>query len=207
MTDSPHDAAAGVRLAIVYYSRYGTNHQMAEAAAEAALGAGAAVRLRRVRETAPDDVVASQDAWAAQAERAKHVAEATSDDMEWANAYLLAAPTRYGVPASQLLAFVDTLGPLWMQGKLAGKAAGAMSSAQNAHGGQESTVRALNALFCHWGCVIVPPGYTDAAVFGAGGNPYGVTVTANGEPVPEPVRDAIRHQVRRLVTVAARLAD
>ncbi len=30
-----------VRLAIVYYSTYGTNHQMAEVAAEAARAAGA----------------------------------------------------------------------------------------------------------------------------------------------------------------------
>ena len=34
-----------VKLAIVYYSTYGTNHQMAEIAAEAARAAGAEVRL------------------------------------------------------------------------------------------------------------------------------------------------------------------
>ena len=41
-----------VRLAIVYYSTYGTNHRMAEIAAEAARAAGAEVRLRKVREAA-----------------------------------------------------------------------------------------------------------------------------------------------------------
>ncbi|MDQ3388771.1 MAG: NAD(P)H:quinone oxidoreductase, type IV, partial [Gemmatimonadota bacterium] len=43
-----------VKLSIIYYSTYGTNHQMAETAAEAAKAAGAEVRLRRVRETAPE---------------------------------------------------------------------------------------------------------------------------------------------------------
>ena len=43
-----------VRLAIVYYRTDGTNHQTATLAAEAATAAGAEVRLRKVRETAPE---------------------------------------------------------------------------------------------------------------------------------------------------------
>ncbi|HKP74818.1 MAG TPA: hypothetical protein VJT67_04710, partial [Longimicrobiaceae bacterium] len=61
-----------VRLLIVYYSTYGTNHQMAETAAEAARDAGAEVRLAKCRETAPEGVVNGQDAWRAQAERTAH---------------------------------------------------------------------------------------------------------------------------------------
>ena len=56
-----------VKLAVVYYSTYGTNHKLAETAAEAAREAGAEVRLRKVRETAPREVVEAQEAWAAQA--------------------------------------------------------------------------------------------------------------------------------------------
>lgn len=195
-----------VRLTIVYYSSYGTNHQMAEIAAEAAREAGAEVRVRKARETAPEGVVNGQDAWRAQAERTAHIAEATLDDLEWANAYLLSAPTRYGTAASQMRAFIDQTGPLWSTGKLANKAASAMSSAQNPHGGQETTVKTLNDTFAHWGCILVPPGYTDPITFQSGGNPYGVTVTANGQPMPEPVKQAIRHQSRRLVEFAAKLA-
>lgn len=197
---------ATVRLAIVYYSTYGTNHQMAQIAAEAAEAAGAEVRLRKVRETAPEGVVAGQDPWKAQVERSASIPEATPEDMEWANAYLFSSPTRYGAAASQMRAFIDTLGPLWAQGKLANKAASAMSSAQNPHGGQETTVQSLNNMFCHFGCIIVPPGYTDPITFQSGGNPYGVTVTANGQPIPEAVQQAIRHQATRLVQFAAKIA-
>ena len=56
---------SNVKLAIVYYSIYGTNHRMAEIAAEAARAAGAEVRVLRVAETAPAEVVASQVAWKA----------------------------------------------------------------------------------------------------------------------------------------------
>ena len=197
---------SNVRLGVIYYSTYGTNHQMAEVAAEAARTAGAEVRLRKVRETAPEGVVAGQDAWRAQAERTASVPEVSHDDMEWANAYLFSAPTRYGVSASQLRAFIDTLGPLWLQGKLANKAVSAMSSAQNAHGGQESTILGLYTTMMHWGAVIVAPGYTDPSLFAAGGNPYGTSVTATGQPLTEESKAAIRHQTRRLVEMAEKLA-
>jgi len=198
--------STNVRLAVIYYSTYGTNHQMAETAAQAARDAGAEVRLRKVRETAPEGVVAGQDAWRAQAERTADVPEASPDDMEWANAYLFSAPTRYGVSASQMRAFIDTLGPLWMKGALANKAVSAMTSAQNPHGGQESTILGLYTTMMHWGAVIVAPGYTDPSLFAAGGNPYGVSVSATGGPITDEAKAAIRHQARRLVEMAARIA-
>ncbi len=197
---------SNVRLAIVYYSTYGTNHQMAAIAEEAATAAGAEVRLRKAKETVPEGIVNGQDPWRAQAERTAHIPEATLDDLEWANAYLFSAPTRYGAVASQMRVFIDQTGPLWGTGKLANKAASAMSSAQNPHGGQETTVQALNNMFCHWGAIIVPPGYTDPITFQSGGNPYGVTVTANGQPLPDEIKEAIRHQARRLVEFAGKIA-
>jgi NAD(P)H dehydrogenase (quinone) len=197
---------SNVRLAIIYYSTYGTNYQMAETAAETAREVGAEVRLLKVRETAPEGVVAGQEAWRAQVARTAHIPEVTAADMEWANAYLFSAPTRYGVSPSQLRAFIDTLGPLWMQGKLANKAVSAMTSAQNPHGGQESTILSLYTTMMHWGAIIVAPGYTDPALFAAGGNPYGTSVTAAGGAVGDEAKAAIRHQARRLVEFAEKLA-
>ncbi|MCC6007627.1 MAG: NAD(P)H:quinone oxidoreductase [Rhodobacteraceae bacterium] len=194
-----------VRLAIVFYSTYGTNHQMAEIAAEAARAAGAEVRLLRVAETAPDEVVAAQEAWAAQVGKAESLPAATPADMEWANAYLFSTPTRFGGAASQMRAFIDTLGGQWFAGALANKAVSAMSSAQNPHGGQEATLLGLYTTFMHWGAVIVAPGYTDPSVFEAGGNPYGYSHT-QGQDLGDAARAAIAHQARRLVTMAGKLA-
>jgi NAD(P)H dehydrogenase (quinone) len=194
-----------VRLAVIYYSTYGTNHQMAEVAAEAARATGAEVRLLRVRETAPREVVEKQRKWREQLASTAHIPEVSTDDMEWANAYLFSCPTRYGVSASQLRAFIDTLGPLWSEGKLANKAVSAMTSASNAHGGQETTLLGLYTTMMHWGAILVPPGYTDPAVSAAGGNPYGTTVTAGGDELTEETKAAIRHQTVRLIEVAERL--
>lgn len=194
-----------VKLAIIYYSTYGTNYQMASIAAEAARAAGAEVRLLKVAETAPAEVVAGQDAWKAQADRTADIPTATPADMEWANAYLFSAPTRFGVMASQMRAFIDTLGGVWAKGGLANKAISAMSSAQNAHGGQEATILSFYTTAYHWGSVVVAPGFTGQAIFKTGGNPYGYSHT-QGVEFSDEVKASIGHQARRLVDFAARIA-
>ncbi|HLR12458.1 MAG TPA: NAD(P)H:quinone oxidoreductase [Burkholderiaceae bacterium] len=194
-----------VKLAVIYYSTYGTNHQMASIAAEAAREAGAEVRLLKAPETAPQAVVDGQKAWKAQANKTADVPEVTVEDMQWANAYLVSAPTRYGVQASQMRAFIDTLGGIWAKGGLADKAVSAMTSAQNVHGGQESTLLSFYTTIMHWGGIIVTPGYTDEAIFKVGGNPYGYSHTQGAE-FDADARAAISHQARRLVEVAGKLS-
>ena len=192
------------RIAIVFYSTYGTNHQVALAAAEAAKAAGAEVRLRRIAETAPADVVAGQEAWKAQLDKVQDIPEVSHDDMEWANGYFFISPTRYGAVASQMRAFIDTLGGLWFAGKLANKTFTAATSAQNTHGGQESTILGLYTTAMHWGAVIVAPGFTDPAVAEAGGNPYGFSTNAGA--LDDKGRAAVAHQAKRLVEMTAKLA-
>jgi NAD(P)H dehydrogenase (quinone) len=192
------------RIAIVFYSTYGTNHQVALAAAEAAKAAGAEVRLRRIAETAPADVVAGQEAWKAQLDKVQDIPEVSHDDMEWANGYFFISPTRYGAVASQMRAFIDTLGGLWFAGKLANKTFTAATSAQNTHVGQESTLLGLYTTAMHWGAVIVAPGFTDPAIFEAGGNPYGFSTNAGA--LDDKGRAAVAHQAKRLVEMTAKLA-
>jgi NAD(P)H dehydrogenase (quinone) len=177
---------------------------MARIAAEAAEAAGAEVRLRRVAETAPAEVVNGQDAWKATLDKMQDIPVATPDDMEWANAYLFSAPTRFGQAPSQMRAFIDTLGGIWGKGGLANKAVSAMTSAQNAHGGQEATLLSFYTTVMHWGGIIVAPGYTDGVLFKTGGNPYGYSHTQGAE-FTDDVKSAIGHQARRLVEIAAKL--
>lgn len=193
-----------VKLAIIYYSTYGTNHQMAQIAAEAARQAGAEVRLLKVAETAPQQVVDGQEAWKAQQDKTADIPTASAQDMEWADAYLVSAPTRFGVMASQMRAFIDTLGGTWSKGGLANKAISAMTSAQNAHGGQETTLLSFYVTAMHWGAIVVAPGYTDTVIFKTGGNPYGYTHTQGAE-FDDDAKAAIGHQARRLVEVATKL--
>ena len=99
--------------------------------------------------------------------------------------------------------FLDTTGGLWFNGKLANKVVSAMTSAQNAHGGQEATLLSLYTTMYHWGAIVATPGYTDPAIFGAGGNPYGTSVTVDQDgKMIEDVQAAVKHQAKRTVTVA-----
>ncbi len=194
---------SNVKLAVIYYSSTGTNYEMAKAAAEGARAAGAEGKVLRVQELAPEAAIASNPAWKAHVEATKEVPVATLADLEWADAIIFSTPTRFGNMASQMKQFLDTTGGLWFQGKLANKVVSAMTSASNAHGGNEATILSLYTTMYHWGAIVVAPGFTDQAIFQAGGNPYGTSAIAkeNGA-VDDSVLEAAKHQAKRMVTVA-----
>jgi NAD(P)H dehydrogenase (quinone) len=193
-----------VNVAIIYYSATGTVHTLARAAADGAEKAGAHVRLRKVAETAPPQAINARPEWAQHIQDTAGVAEASLDDLEWADAVLFGTPTRFGNPASALRAFIETTGALWYHGKLADKVYSAFTSSNTAHGGQESTILALGNTFYHWGGIIVPPGYTDPIQFQTG-NPYGTSHVVGAGPPGDVVLEAARYQARRVVDIAAAL--
>src|SRR5690348_7118955 len=199
----------GTRILVTYYSATGSVHRLAKAVQDGAETAGAEVRLRRVAELAPPEAIASNAAWAQhKTETDDEVDEVSLDDLEWADGYAFGTPTRYGAPAAQLKQFIDTAGGLWQEGKLADKPVTTFVSSAERHGGQEATILSLNNVFYHWGCVIVPLGYTDDVVYAAGGNPYGTSWPA-GFPstMPDEATLACAHyQGRRLARFAQVLA-
>ncbi|MDY0324071.1 MAG: NAD(P)H:quinone oxidoreductase [Candidatus Carbobacillus sp.] len=193
-----------IKLAIVYYSSTGTNYQLAQWAAQAGREAGAEVKVLKVPELAPPTVIEQNSAWKAHLEATRDVPTVSIEDLEWADAILFSTPTRFGNMASQMKQFLDTTGGLWARGKTVNKVVSAMTSAQNPHGGQEATLLSLYTTMYHWGAIVVTPGYTDASVFMAGGNPYGTSVTVNQEgKMIEEVEPAVKHQTKRLLTVAS----
>jgi len=194
-------------VTIVYYSSTGHTWQIARAVEEGARAAGAETRLRKVRELAGVEAIAAKPAWKEHLEATRDVPEATPDDLEWADGFVFGTPTRFGLPTAQLKQFIDTLGPLWSQGKLQDKAAAAFTGAGNVHGGQEATLLALHNVFYHWGSIIVPVGYTDKLLYAAGGNPYGVSFTdGRGKGLPEEKLAAARFQGQRVSRFASVLA-
>ncbi|MDG4796838.1 NAD(P)H:quinone oxidoreductase [Micromonospora sp. WMMD1082] len=176
--------AAQVKVAVIYYSATGITYQMAQAACEAAGDAGAEVRLRKVRELAPDEAIRSNSGWQAHRLETQNVDEAEPDDLAWADVVIFGSPTRFGLVTAQLKQFIDTTGPLWENGVLADKVYSAFTSTATEHGGQESTLLSLFHVFYHWGGIVVAPGYTEPSQFTAG-NPYGASHTSNnGETAP-----------------------
>lgn len=202
-TKKENENMSKTKLAVIFYSMGGTNHQLAKWAEEGAQESGAEVRLLKVEELAPESVVQANEVWKATTEAIKDVPVATSADIEWADGIIFSVPTRFGNMPSQMKQFLDMQGGIWANGKTVNKVVSAMSSAQNPHGGQEATILSLYTSMMHWGAIIAAPGYSDPVLFGAGGNPYGVSVTVGQDgKMVEDVSDAVKYQAKRTVQVS-----
>jgi NAD(P)H dehydrogenase (quinone) len=197
-----------VKLGIFYYSSTGTNYQLAKWAEEGAKEVGAEVKVLKMKELAPQEAIDQNPGWKKHVEEAKHVPEATTDDLEWADGIIFSIPTRFGNVPAQAKQFLDMAGGLWAQGKTVNKVVSAMSSAQNPHGGQEATILNLYTSMFHWGAIIAAPGYTDPVTFEAGGNPYGTTVTVDQDGnMIENVEKAVKHQAKRTLEITEKISS
>lgn len=193
------------KVAVIYYSATGNVYKLAQAIRKGAEEAGAEVKFRKVHELAPEEAIKSNQGWYDHHLETQDVQEAELDDLDWADAYIFGTPTRFGNVSAQLKQFIDTAGGLWFEGKLADKVVGGFTSAQNAHGGQESTLLSMYNVFMHWGSIIVPTGYTSGEVFAAGGNPYGTSSNGSEDGPSEEELAAARYQGRRIAEKAGAL--
>ena len=193
------------RIAVIYYSATGNVHGLAQAVAEGAREQGADVRLRHVEELASEQLISQNQYWGRHRSQVAEEPVATLDDLEWSDGVAFGTPTRFGNVSAQLKQFIDQAGRLWQEGKLADKVATSFTSSQTTHGGQESTILALNNTLYHWGMLILPLGYTVHEVFAAGGNPYGSSFVS-GHTVTGPDDESLalaRYQGQRLARYAA----
>jgi NAD(P)H dehydrogenase (quinone) len=197
------------KLAVIYYSATGHGTSMANRVASASEAAGAEVRIRPVAESRDPESFAHNPAWTANYRATKDLPHASSDDIVWADAVIFGSPTRFGSVASQLRDYLDSLGGLWAEGKLADKVYAAFTSTNTAHGGQETTLLTLYVTLMHFGGIIVPPGYTDPLKF-VDGNPYGVSLIATHDNISEfdeATNNALDHLAQRVVAVTDRLTN
>jgi NAD(P)H dehydrogenase (quinone) len=200
---------SGARVAVIYYSATGNVHRLAHALAEGARAETAEVRLRHVEEFASELLISQNQYWGRHRAEVEDEPVATLDDLEWADGVAFGTPTRFGNVAAQLKQYMDQAGGLWQEGKLADRVGTSFTASMTAHGGQESTILALNNTLYHWGMLILPLGYTVSEVFAAGGNPYGTSYTS-GKSVDGPDAKALaaaRYQGQRLARYAAVIAS
>lgn len=193
------------RIAVIYYSATGNVHALARAVADGAADEGADIRLRHVAELAPEQVISFTQHWGRHRSELGDQPDASVVDLEWADGIAFGTPTRFGNVAAQLKVFLDLAGELWEQGALVDKVATSFTASQTEHGGQETTILALNNTFYHWGAIVLPLGYTVHEAFNAGGNPYGASYTSDhhldGKP-DEITLTVARAQGARLARVA-----
>ncbi len=195
------------KVLVLYYSSYGHLETMANAVAEGARAAGAAVDVKRVPETAPPEV-----AKAAHFKLDQAAPVAAIDDLAGYDAVIIGCPTRFGRMASQMAAFLDQAGGLWMRGALNGKVGGAFTSTATQHGGQEVTLFSIITNLLHFGMTVVGLPYSHQGQMTldeiVGGSPYGATTIAGGTGQRQPSAIDLagaRHQGMLIAQTAAKL--
>jgi NAD(P)H dehydrogenase (quinone) len=197
------------RIGVIYYSATGNVHALARAVAQGAADEGADVRLRPVAELPPEMQISFKQRWGRHRTDLEDQPNASLEDLEWADGIAFGTPTRFGNVAAQLKAFLDLAGELWERGVLVDKVATSFTASQTEHGGQESTILALNNTFYHWGAIVLPLGYTVHEAFNGGGNPYGASYTSDHRVDGQPDETTLlvaRAQGARLARVTAAIA-
>ena len=195
------------KVLVLYYSSYGHIEQMAKAVAEGVRESGATVDIKRVPETAPLEV-----AQAAHFKLDQEAPIAKIEDLADYDAVILGIPTRFGRMPSQLAAFLDQAGGLWLSGKLNGKVGSVFGSTATQHGGQETTLFSGITNLLHFGMVIVGLPYSYQGQMGMteihGLSPYGATTIAAGDGSRQPTQvelDGARFQGRLVGETANKL--
>jgi len=198
------------KVLVLYYSSYGHVELLAQAVAQGARDAGAAVvDVKRVPETVPESVAKSAHFKLVQSAPVATVAELESYD-----AIIVGTPTRYGRLSSQMAAFLDQTGGLWARGALHGKVGAAFTSTATQHGGQEQTLFSVITNLLHLGMVIVGLPYSHSGQTSiteiVGGSPYGASTVAGGDGSRMPSEidlEGARHQGALVAKTAMKLFD
>jgi NAD(P)H dehydrogenase (quinone) len=195
------------KILVLYYSTYGHIETMAEAVAEGARSTGAIVDVKRVPETVPEESAVRNHFKIDQ-----KAPIATVADLENYDAIIVGTGTRFGRISSQMAAFLDQAGGLWMRGALYGKVGAAFTSSATQHGGQEMTLFSIITNLLHFGMTIVGLPYSfqgqmrnDEVV---GGSPYGATTIANGDGSRQPSEtelEGAKFQGRHVAEITAKL--
>lgn len=203
-----------MKIFIVYYSMYGHIHRMADAVCDGAKEiSGAEVRMYRVPETLPGDVLEKMGAVEAQ-KSFSHITICQPEDLASADAIIFGTPTRYGNMCGQMRQFLDATGSLWARGAFVGKVGSVFTSSATQHGGQESTLLGFHVNLLHFGMVVVGLPYSFDGQTRidemTGGSPYGASTIAGmkGERMPsENELKAARFQGRHVASITTKLVQ
>jgi len=194
-----------MEILVLYYSRHGAVHGMANLVARGIESAPPArARLRTVPavstvvEASADSIPDSGDPYV------EH------DDLRECAGLALGSPTRFGNMAAPLKYFLDSTAGLWLPGDLSDKPAAVFTSTGSMHGGQETTLISMMLPLLHHGMLMVGLPYTEAGLnrTRTGGTPYGASHlagTRNEMPISDDESELCIALGRRLAETALKL--
>jgi NAD(P)H dehydrogenase (quinone) len=184
-----------MKILVLFYSTYGHIYQMAKAVVEGAKSiAGTEVVLKQVPETLSSEILKQIGAEEARQAFAD-IPVANPAELAEYDAIIFGTPTRFGMMASQMKAFLDGTGALWAKGALVGKIGSVFSSTSTQHGGQETTILNFHTVLLHQGMLIAGLPYSFAGQSTmeeiSGGSPYGASTIAGPDGSRSPSQNEL----------------
>ncbi|MGB0467253.1 MAG: NAD(P)H:quinone oxidoreductase [Pontibacterium sp.] len=191
---------------VLYYSRQGSTHTLAQHIARGIEQAGIEARLRTVPAIS---AVCESTAPAIPDQGSPYC---TEEDLADCAGLALGSPTRFGNMAAPMKYFIDSTSAIWMSGHLINKPAGVFTSGSSLHGGQESTLLSMMIPLLHQGMVIAGLPYSESGLLStqSGGTPYGASHVAGQDNNNEPDETELalcRAQGKRLGELALKLLE
>jgi len=201
-----------MKILVLFYSTYGHIYQMAKAVVEGAKQIdGMEVELKQVPEILSAEIIAKMGATEARQAFA-HIPVASPEELADYDAIIFGAPTRYGMIAAQMKAFLDATGGLWAKGALIGKLGSVFTSTGTQHGGQEATILSFHTVLLHHGMLIagLPYSFAGQTILHevTGGSPYGASTIAGGDGSRMPSENELegaRFQGRHVAGLLAKM--
>ncbi len=190
------------KVLVLFHSRTGNTARLAEAIADGARSVRfTEVDVLRLDDLGPDPSVATDRRPESQDRLVQEYrALGGVDDLAGYDALILGSPSCHGTMSAELKLLLDRAA-LPRHGGLADRVGSAFTTVRTPHGGAETTLWSIMVGMASLGMILVPPGYTDAAM-DAGASPYGATAaTGEGSPTDADLA-AARHQGARVARVA-----
>ncbi|MGC9361829.1 MAG: NAD(P)H:quinone oxidoreductase [Candidatus Syntrophosphaera sp.] len=171
-----------MKILVLFYSAYGHVYAMARAVAEGVEEVeGVQAVLKKVPETLPPELREKLGIAGAQ-KKFDHVPVASPEELADYDGVIFGSPTRFGVMASQMKAYLDGTGGHWAKGSLIGKVGSVFTSTGTQHGGNEATILSFHTVLLHQGMIVVGLPYSFKGQSRmdeiTGGSPYGATTMA-----------------------------
>ncbi|TPW35903.1 NAD(P)H:quinone oxidoreductase [Oecophyllibacter saccharovorans] len=206
-TPSPAADPSAPRVLVLYYSTYGHVETLAGSVVAGARQGGAETDLRRVPELVPPEVAQSHHF---KLDQPAPLAE--PETLADYDGIIVGAPTRFGRMPSQMAAFWERTGGLWLRGALIGKVGAAFTSSGTQHGGQETTLYSIITNLLAHGMVISGLPYSFQGLVEtsevSGGAPWGAGTIAGTDGSRHPIENEKQgafYLGQRVARLAARL--
>jgi multimeric flavodoxin WrbA len=146
---------------VVFYSRTGVTETLALATGVGAVQARGTIRLRRIPDAADERTISAHASWIENRQRMnKEYIPPRDEDIEWADAIILAAPHGFDASSAEIRAFLASLRTDGADRKLSKKIGGAFLSTSLTEK-NDAGVASILSTFAAVGMTVVPAPESD----------------------------------------------